>query len=120
MQARHGLAERLVGLQHVALRPGGHRQEPGRPAAGEVVVGAGEVEGPPGLPRGALDVAARLRHGGPVHRDGRRQGAQLVGGGPLALAGAGGVAERALGVVEPGEGGVEVAAPSGAGPPRTR
>ena len=44
---------------HVAARPGGEAEEPGRAAAREVVVGAGQVEGAPGVFRRAGSTSPR-------------------------------------------------------------
>ena len=44
VQARHRLAERLQRGRHVTVRPGCETEESGRAAAGEMVVGAGQVE----------------------------------------------------------------------------
>ena len=82
MQARHGLGERLQRRRHVPRRPRGEPEEPGRTAPREMVVGAGQVEGAPGVLRRARHIAARLGERGPVDGDGRRQRPQLLGVGP--------------------------------------
>ena len=109
MQAGHRLGERLQRARHVALRPGGEAEKPGRTAAREMVVGAGQVQGAPGVFRRAGRIASGLGERGPVDGDGRRQRPELVGVSPRESRPVGYGGQRAFRVVEPGLDRVEVA-----------
>ena len=109
-------------LRHVAAGPGGEAQEPGRTAAGEVVVRAGEVEGAPGVLRRALDVTAGLgqrRPGTSAMVAGRVRSS--LGVGPRRRSPwAGRRGQRASASSSRGRDGVEVTGDHAAGRPRTR
>ena len=89
-------------LGHVPLRPGGEPEEPGRTAPREMVVGAGQVEGAPGVFRRARRIASGLGERGPVDGDGRRQRPELLGVGPRGSLPVRYGGQRAFRVVESG------------------
>ena len=89
-------------LVHIAVRPGGEPEEPGRAAPGEMVVGAGQVERAPGVFRRARHIAPGLRERGPVDGDGRRQRPELLGVSPGRSLPVRDGGQRAFRVVEPG------------------
>ena len=103
VQAGHRLGERLQSAGHVALRPGGEAEEPGRAAPREMVVRTRQVQARAGRARAVPVASPRACASAARYMaivDGSVQ--QVVGLGPRERRACGSAGPRAFRVVEPG------------------